>query len=625
MEELGLDALVVPTDDPHLSEYVADAYQRRAFITGFTGSAGTAVVTKEEGYLWTDSRYFNQANLELDNVNWKLMKMGEKNVPLIPKFLSQQALSKYNSTQSPFILGIDPYVHPTSFAKDVTDAFAKIADKNDISCENGATIGEIRNTDGNLIDDIWGADQPVFPSASFRIHPLSYAGRSLKEKVTSVIDLMKKKKASLSVISALDEVAYCLNLRGSDIDCNPVAISYLTINADGTTTLYCDECKITGEVRDYLLENDVKIAPYDTIVADVETFSKDEANGKVWIHTLRTNHAIASAIPEDKVYDRPSPIVDMKAVKNEVELEMMRQAHVNDGAAMARFISWLRRHVLEERNTLTEVEIDEHLTGERAKLDGFLEVSFPTIAGVGSNGAIIHYSASNDSPLLKTYDGSEPVLIDSGGQYEYGTTDVTRSWHFGKEPTMEYKEMYTRVLKGNMMLDSTIFPENTPGMAIDVLARRSLWEAQRDYGHGTGHGVGAAINVHEGPMSISPRWGNTEVLKKGHIVSNEPGFYKDGEFGIRIENLLEVVSAHDGADEEDGSGGKKFLKFQKLTMIPIQKDIILVELMTDSELDWLDNYHATVYEKVGPLLEEGSLAKDWLTEACAKIDRTPKN
>lgn len=258
------------------------------------------------------------------------------------------------------------------------------------------------------------------------------------------------------------------------------------------------------------------------------------------------------------------------------------------------------------------------------KEEGFVDVSFPTIAGVGSNGAIIHYSAKPDSDLLKVFSKQTPILIDSGAQYQYGTTDVTRSWHFGGELVPHrYKEMYTRVLKGNIALDSCIFPENTPGMAIDALARMALWQIGEDYGHGTGHGVGAALNVHEGPMSISPRWGNTNGLKVGHIVSNEPGYYQVGEFGIRIENLLEVTPV---GEEEPNAGspktGKKtFVTFKKLTMIPIQKDLILVDLMTNTEMDWLDDYHQTVWENVGPLLEDGTLAKEWLMEACSPIQR----
>jgi len=327
-------------------------------------------------------------------------------------------------------------------------------------------------------------------------------------------------------------------------------------------------------------------------------------------------------------------VTRMKACKNQSEMMGMKRAHVVDGAAMAHFIAWLENAIVNEGKKVSEVEIDRVLMGERAKQPGYIEDSFPTIAGVGSNGAIIHYRASAESDLMQYLGETNPILIDSGGQYEYGTTDVTRTWHFG-EATPQFKENYTRVLKGNIGVDTMIFPTDTPGFVLDVFARKSLWEAQQDYGHGTGHGVGAALNVHEGPQSISPRWGNKEALKKGMVLSNEPGLYEDGKFGIRIENLLEVTYVNDedndaydmGLEPGDegyptkAAGKKTFLKFEKLTMIPIQKNLIDIKLMTDDELDWLDGYHQEIFEKVSPLLEEGSAALAWLTKSCAKIGR----
>jgi len=370
--------------------------------------------------------------------------------------------------------------------------------------------------------------------------------------------------------------------------------------------------------------SDVTIKPYEDIVNDIEQHVNVEgAKNKVWIDKSRSNLALVTVVPKKSLIDSQNAITPMKACKNKNELEGMRQAHVVDGAAMANFISWLEERIIVEGKPVSEVEIDEVLTGYRAKQPGFLECSFPTIAGVGSNAAIIHYSAKPNE-LMKYLDTSEPILIDSGGQYTYGTTDVTRTWHFG-EATDNFKEVYTRVLKGNIGVDSLIFPENTPGFVLDAFARQSLWQGQKDYGHGTGHGVGAALNVHEGPMSISPRFGNKEVLKKGMVVSNEPGYYEDGNFGIRIENLLEIQFANpedDEAPEDETSTEKKFLKFAKLTLIPIQKNLIDVTLLTTKELDWLDSYHELVYEKISPLLETGSLAMKWLEKSCEKIDRT---
>jgi Xaa-Pro aminopeptidase len=314
----------------------------------------------------------------------------------------------------------------------------------------------------------------------------------------------------------------------------------------------------------------------------------------------------------------------MKACKNLAELKGMREAHIVDGVAMAHFMVWLSQTI--QTRTVSEVEIDAVLTGFRAQQAGFNEVSFPTIAGVGPNGAIVHYRASLDSPLLRHLDQTTPILIDSGGQYAYGTTDVTRTWHFGKTPAPDFIDSYTRVLKGHIGLDQMIFPENTPGFVLDVYARRWLWDVGKDYGHGTGHGVGAALNVHEGPFGISPRWANTEGLRKGMVVSNEPGYYEDGNFGIRIENLLEIRHVKEELNQQEeheqtaaASNEKKFLKFAHLTMIPIQKSLIDINLMTDNELDWLDAYHAEVWEKVSPRLTGAEL--QWLEMSCAKIDR----
>jgi Xaa-Pro aminopeptidase len=409
-----------------------------------------------------------------------------------------------------------------------------------------------------------------------------------------------------------------------DVETCPVGIAYATVTLD-EVTLYCDAVKVnSAEVREHL--KNVTIKPYDSIVDDVEDHLQNKSS-KVWIDGSRANLALVGVIPDKALIDEQNAVTPMKACKNAAELQGMREAHIVDGAAMAEFMAWLQHAIVEEKRQVSELEIDKVLTGCRAKRPGFLEVSFPTIAGVGSNGAIIHYRASEDSDLLKYLDDKTPILIDSGGQYVYGTTDVTRTWHFGT-PTEEFKNYYTRVLKGNIGVDCMVFPENTPGFVLDVFARKALWEYGKDYGHGTGHGVGAALNVHEGPHSISPRWNNKEVLKKGMVVSNEPGYYEDGNFGVRIENLLEIsyVKPEDNEDQEDDDKDlapkdKKFLKFDKLTMIPIQKNLIDVSLMSSEELDWLDTYHQEVLDKVGPRLEEGSPAKEWLLQACEPIVR----
>jgi len=621
MKELNLDVYLVPSDDPHLSEYTPDCYKRRAFLSGFQGSAGTAVVTRDKAMLWTDSRYFNEATLQLDANHWKLMKQGQLKVPTITKYLGDLAAEHYQETKTPLRVGIDPFVHAASFAKDLMDAFKEAAE------DDSDVIGEIDTSNDNLIDPIWGEERPPVPTSPFRVHPMEYAGMSVADKVAEIRKEMKEKKATLAVFCTLDDVAYLLNVRAmGDVETCPVGIAYATVS-DDEVTLYCDSAKVESpEVQEHL--KDVTIKPYDDIVKDIETHCSEDTKNKVWIDTSRANYALSNVIPAKSLVDAQNHVTAMKACKNDAEMEGMRQAHIVDGAAMANFMAWLEEEIVEKGRSISEVEVDEVLTGYRAKQPGFLEVSFPTIAGVGSNGAIIHYRAKEGTDLMKYLDESNPILIDSGGQYTYGTTDVTRTWHFG-EPTPEFVDYYTRVLKGNIGLDSMVFPENTPGFVLDVFARKALWEAGKDYGHGTGHGVGAALNVHEGPHGISPRWNNKEVLKKGMIVSNEPGYYEDGNFGIRIENLLEIryvkpehnePTNGEGSDEET-SADKKFLKFEKLTLIPIQKNLINIDLMTDDELDWLDTYHELVMEKVSPLLEKGSPAMAWLTKSCEKIDR----
>mmetsp|Transcript_12829 Transcript_12829/g.24081 ORF Transcript_12829/g.24081 Transcript_12829/m.24081 type:complete len:772 (+) Transcript_12829:78-2393(+) len=638
MKELNVDAYIIPSDDPHLSEYVPEAYMRRKFLTGFGGSAGTAVVFQNEACLWTDSRYHNEASLQIDADHWTLMKQGLPKVPSLTKYIAEAAVSKYEKDQKTFRVGIDPFVHAASFEKDLMDAFQEQLEKLGLGKDSGVRLGEIDTLDdhGNLIDEIWGGERPAIPTSPFRVHPLEYAGVSVSEKLEEIREKMKEKKATLCIFSALDDVAYLFNIRAKgDIDTCPVGIAYGIVTLDGVT-LFCHEEKLTLEqVKEHLKEAGVTVKPYDGVIDEIKNhLATNGDNAKIWIDKTRSNYAISRIIPEKLLLNKQNPVTAMKACKNKEEMGGMKRAHIVDGAAMANFIAWLENEIVNEGRSVSEVEIDKVLRSYRAQQPGYVEDSFPTIAGVGSNGAIIHYRAKADSDILKHLDTSNPILIDSGGQYTYGTTDVTRTWHFG-EATKEFKENYTRVLKGNIGVDVMVFPTKTPGFVLDVFARKSLWEAGLDYGHGTGHGVGAALNVHEGPHSISPRYTNMEAMKKGMVVSNEPGLYEDGKFGIRIENLLECTyvldednKAYDEGIEEGEEGfpekpiGKKtFLRFNKLTMIPIQKNLMDLKLMTTEELDWLDAYHQEIFEKVSPLLEANSPGLAWLTKACEKIDR----
>lgn len=609
---------------------------RRAFLTGFTGSAGTAIVTHDKALLWTDSRYWNEATMQLDPEHWTMQKAGQPSVPTIPKWLAETAAEYYKTTESNrkiLQIGLDPYVHPASFAKDVEKAMKEVA-TTELNDEN-IVLGELITNHDNLIDPIWGEERPAIPTSPFRVHPLEYAGKSVIEKITSIRKEMEKKHVTMSVFSTLDDVAYLFNVRAKgDIDTCPVGIAYGSLTM-AECTLYCDPLKvINDDVKMHLDSSGVTVKQYDDVISDMKSHceitssnSDSDQRPKIWLDKSRSNLALASVVPESFILDAQNAITPMKATKNNAEMEGMREAHIVDGVAMAHFISWLENEIVHNGRTVDEVEIDTVLTSYRAQQPGFIECSFPTIAGVGPNGAIIHYRAQRND-IMRTLDRTAPILLDSGGQYTYGTTDVTRTWSFQEHPDPQFIEYYTRVLKGHIGIDQMIFPENTPGFVLDVFARRFLWKIGKDYGHGTGHGVGAALNVHEGPISISPRFTNLEGLKKGMVVSNEPGFYEDGVFGIRIENLLEIQyvnpdhdDVEDNATENKSSNEKKFLKFGRLTQIPIQKNLIDTTLMSDEELDWLDAYHDEVLQKVGSRLEDDSPAMRWLKKSCEKIDR----
>ncbi len=580
-------------------------------------------------------RYFNEAALQLDADHWTLMKQGLPKVPTLTKYIADLAATKYGEQKNEFVVGIDPFVHPASFEKELNSAFDAANDFD--GGEDEVIIGSLKTMDNgyNPVDEVWGDERPPIPTSPFKVHPIEYSGESISSKVEKIRDLMKEKKGSLLIFSALDDIAYLMNMRAKgDVETCPVGISYATVTMD-EITLFCDEVKVDSKnVKEHLAEANVSVKPYDEILSYIQSHLDEKSKAKVWIDKKRSNYALSNIIPEKSLLDSQNPITPMKSCKNEAEMEGMRLAHNRDGAAMAKSIAWIENAIVNEGKSISEVEVDEVITGHRAEQPEFQEVSFPTIAGVGSNGAIIHYRAMEGTDLLKYLTKEEPILIDSGGQYAYGTTDVTRTWHFG-EATEEFKENYTRVLKGNIGVDAMVFPENTPGFVLDVFARKALWEAGKDYGHGTGHGVGAALNVHEGPQSISPRWTNQEVLKKGMVVSNEPGYYEDGVSGIRIENLLEITYVKDehndaynkGLKEGDEgypelpTGQRKFLCMKKLTMIPIQKNLIVLSLMTEEELDWLDAYHEEVFSKVAPLMDKDSAGYKWLTKACEKITR----
>uniref|UniRef100_A0A0E0HLY3 Aminopeptidase P N-terminal domain-containing protein n=1 Tax=Oryza nivara TaxID=4536 RepID=A0A0E0HLY3_ORYNI len=613
--DVAIDAYIVPSQDAHQSEFIAECFMRRAYLTGFTGSAGTAVVTKDKAALWTDGRYFLQAEKELSH-DWTLMRSGNQGVPTTSEWLNEVLPSGCR-------VGIDPFLFSFDAAEELKDA---ISEKN----HELVLIKDL-----NLVDEIWGESRPEPPKERTRVHGIKYAGVDVPSKLSFVRSQLAENGCNAVVISLLDEVAWLLNMRGSDVPNSPVFYSYLIVE-DTAATLFVDNNKVSEDVLEHLEKAGVKLKPYEAILSDVERLAENGA--KLWLDSSSINAAIVNVfrssceryvkkrgkagrqIGKESSQGDPatgssgvqngtvnalykvSPATLAKAVKNEAEVEGMKSSHLRDAAALAEFWCWLEGQV-RESVPLTEVQVAEKLLEFRQKQDGFIDTSFDTISGYGANGAIIHYRPTPES--CSSVGSDNLFLLDSGAQYIDGTTDITRTVHFG-EPTPRQKECFTRVLQGHIALDQAVFPERTPGFVLDVLARSSLWKIGLDYRHGTGHGVGAALNVHEGPQSISYRYGNLTALQKGMIVSNEPGYYEDNSFGIRIENLLLVKEVN----LPNSFGGVSYLGFEKLTFVPIQSKLVDLSLLSPSEINWINEYHDEVWEKVSPLLSGHSL--DWL-------------
>eukprot|EP01024_Parvocaulis_polyphysoides_P073402 TRINITY_DN9444_c0_g1_i5.p1 TRINITY_DN9444_c0_g1~~TRINITY_DN9444_c0_g1_i5.p1 ORF type:complete len:662 (-),score=97.11 TRINITY_DN9444_c0_g1_i5:457-2265(-) len=598
MKSAGVDAYIIPTDDAHMSEYVRTCDTRREFISGFTGSAGTAVVTMEDALLWTDGRYFLQAESQL-GTDWKLMKDGTPTCPKIEDWLKKELKAGAK-------IGIDPYIHTVGKVRTYSETLKK----------GGKEL--VMLYDGNLVDKIW-TDSPPFPQNTVRIHGLEFSGTTVSQKLQDLREQMKQDETQVLILSMLDEVAWVTNLRGSDVEYNPTFIAYFVLTLD-SATLYVDQIKITQQVNEHLSEANVQIKAYEDVTQDVKELA--EKKFKFLISPSTLNHALYSVALEacggdtGLFVEKLSPVCEIKACKNETELQAMREAHLRDASALCSFLYWLEQHVCEQNNTISEYNVHVEVTKWRAKQQGFLEPSFFTIAGANGNGAIIHYHPEEETSAM--IDKNTMLLIDSGGQYDCGTTDVTRTFHLGT-PTDYQKECFTRVLKGHIALGRIVFPNKTPGIAIDALARHSLWDAGLNYRHGTGHGVGAALNVHEGPISISTRYYNAEPLKIGMICSNEPGYYEDGAFGIRIESLMEIQQAKTAYQ----FGDEPYLCFKPLTLVPIQQKMLKMDLLKEDEIQWLNDYHKTVYEQVSPRLSGVEL--EWLRQNTQPIQSTEKS
>ena len=622
MQRRGVDALVVPSEDPHNSEIPPNAFKRREFLTGFTGTAGTALVTAESALLWTDGRYFTQAEHEL-GPHWSLMRAGEDGVPELKEWL----VSSMPASSS--CVAIDPSVHSDRFASDLSSHLS----------ENSSL--SLSYLDSNLVDDVWSSDRPPLPCTTVRIHPPELAGEYVTSKIDRMVESMSNEGADALVASALDEVCWLFNIRASDVENTPLVLSYAMLrkNADSDgykATLYTDSTRIPDDVMQHLHSSGVRVKAYDAIASDVHSVASQGC--KVWADSSIVNAVITDAAErgakafadsaknkakrhgnkkqkltdeeseatsdESFRVDKQTPIVAAKARKNDAEIRGMHEAHIREGVVMAHFWSWLESEVAEGSNH-SEEDAASALEDIRHKQQGYIEPSFPSILGDGPNAAIIHHRASSERQI----GSGSMVLLDAGGQYDCGTTDATRTVHFG-QPTEHQKQCFTRVLKGHIAVDRMIFPDNTAGHAVDSHARYELWQAGLDYRHGTGHGVGACLCVHEGPQSISPRTHVQEPLVDGMIVSDEPGYYEEGSFGVRIENLVRVKEA----STQFNFAGKTFNCFETLTKIPYQAKMMDKRLLTEIELHWIDDYHQKVWDDLSPRLESNSRAMQWLSE-----------
>lgn len=573
MKEQGIHAFIFPSSDPHNSEYVAEHWKGREWVSGFNGSAGTAVVTLKHAALWTDSRYFIAAAEQLAGTEYLLMKDRLPDTPSISEWIAQE-LSDYENP----VVGVDGTVN----------TYASLCElMNEL---NIATF--VTNLDP--LATVW-SDRPSIPNDKIVLHPLEYAGEPTTGKINRIREYLQAHHDDGLLVTALDEIAWTLNLRGKDVHCNPVFVSYLLISQD-SVMFFVNEEKLPDDVRNYLLEEAVSVEPYEAVLDKVKGYK----GRRLLMDPTSVNYNLVTAVDKTKRILGVSPIPMMKAVKNKTEQDGFRAAMLRDGIAMVKFLAWLKPAV--EAGGQTEITLDEHLTALRAEQPLFKGISFDTIVGYEAHGAIVHYEATPETDIpVKPYG---LVLIDSGAQYQDGTTDITRTIALGSL-TEEQRRVYTLVLKGHIQLDMCRFPDGACGSQIDAIARESMWREGYNYMHGTGHGVGSYLNVHEGPHQIRMEW-KPAPLHAGMTVTDEPGLYLEGKFGVRIENTLLIVPA-----ETTPFG--KFLKFETLTLAPIDTTPIIQDMLTPEELTWLNNYHHRVYETLSPYLEKNE--KKWLEEA----------
>ena len=575
-----IQAFIIPSTDPHLSEYVAPHWQSREWISGFTGSAGTVVVTAKDAGLWTDSRYFLQAARQLEGTCITLYKEMLPETPNIPEFLSAHL-------QEGDCVGIDGKM----FSAEEVEHLQKELKKSGIRIKSIADPMQL----------LW-TDRPAMPLAPAFVYDTKYAGMSFTEKLSAVRQAMEAAGADSLLLSALDEIAWLLNIRGNDVHCNPVVVSYLLIEKD-KVNYFVQPQKVTPELAEYFSANGISVHPYEEIGDYLNSFNAHS----ILMNPAKTNYAIYSAIrPGCLIINGASPVALLKAIRNKQEIAGIHAAMQRDGVALVKFLKWLDEAVPAGKET--EISVDKKLHTFRAAQPLYMGESFDTIAGYKEHGAIVHYEATPETDVTLKPEGF--LLLDSGAQYLDGTTDITRTIALGPL-TEEEKTDYTLILKGHIALAMAVFPEGTRGAQLDVLARMPIWKERMNYLHGTGHGVGHFLNVHEGPQSIRMNE-NPVALQPGMVTSNEPGVYKAGSHGIRTENLVLTVPAGEGMFG-------KYLKFETLTLCPICRKGIIKELLTAEEIGWLNDYHRTVYEKLSPDLNNDE--REWLKEACKAVIR----